>query len=104
MICLPSTEEVAEFELRKQTMSMKMKANKSHKSQRNCFTHKVRYKDHKMAIAALHKLSNLRTADLAEYGQTTFNQVRVYFHDACKGWHLTSQKSWSVTTRSEIDQ
>jgi hypothetical protein len=85
-------------------MSMKMKANKSHKNPRNCFTHKVRYKDHKLAIAALHSISNRRSADLSEFGQTSFNQVRVYFHDACKGWHLTSQDAWSVSFRSQIDQ
>jgi hypothetical protein len=77
-------------------MYLKNKPCKKHKNPRNCFSQKVRYKDHQLAVDALRTISNRRRTDLSNFGKTSFNQTRVYFHDGCKGWHLTSQESWGV--------
>jgi hypothetical protein len=55
---------------------------------------KVRYKDHTQAIGALHLLTNRRNSDLRQFGETTFNQTRVYQCDRCAGWHLATSEFW----------
>ncbi|MDE0546340.1 hypothetical protein [Microbacterium sp. C7(2022)] len=51
---------------------------------------KVRFRDHREAVSALHNVTTLRL--LAEEAQqpSRRREVRCYECDACRGYHLTS--------------
>lgn len=54
-----------------------------------CPTGKLRLRDHKEAIALLHRCQAAHAL-----GNPRRRERRAYFCDACKGWHLTSQPNW----------
>lgn len=58
---------------------------------RNCISGKVRFRDHRDAVNALHQIANARS--VARDLQLTSNrrECRTYRCTACKGWHLTSR-------------
>jgi hypothetical protein len=64
---------------------MKFRSRKKgkHKTTRTC-KGKVRYRDKREAMAALHRLGN--------YDQRQKTPVRAYACHRCKGWHLTSEQ------------
>lgn len=59
----------------------------------NCSTGKVRFRDHKEAVAALHKTQNARDHALFTSGESHRREKRTYYCDLCQGHHLTS---WSL--------
>lgn len=61
-----------------------------------CASGKLRYKDHEMAIEALHKAWRSGAIALRETGSTTRNEKRAYKCDGCKGWHLTHNETWTA--------
>lgn len=60
-----------------------------------CASGKHRYKDHEMAVEALHKAWSVGNIAKRETGFTTRNEKRVYSCERCKGWHLTHNETWS---------
>ena len=60
-----------------------------------CASGKLRYRDHEMAIEALHKAWRGGGIAMRETGFTTRNEKRVYSCDRCKGWHLTHNETWA---------
>lgn len=59
------------------------------------FTNKVRYRDHREAVGALHHLELLAAAEIAATGRTNHNECRAHRCAHCKGYHLTS---WETPT------
>lgn len=59
---------------------------------RKCPSGKLRYRDHRQAIKALHSVQRSRDAQLRRVGVTRRAECRAYECFACKGWHLTSQR------------
>lgn len=70
---------------------IKPKGRKTFKGQ-DCT--KRRFKDHKQSIKVLHLSANRRVVDLAEFGETKRNEIRDYFCDRCRGFHVTSKETW----------
>lgn len=56
---------------------------------------KVRYRDAREATDALHTLTNRATLADQLGGQHTIRVRRKYQCTACRGWHLTSQETWT---------
>ncbi|ADU49602.1 hypothetical protein Intca_3116 [Intrasporangium calvum DSM 43043] len=54
-------------------------------------TRKVRFRDHRQAIEALHRAANARKWSLLRGATTRRREQRAYPCGHCKGWHLTSQ-------------
>ena len=64
------------------------------KLRNQCFAYvqaKTRYRDKDEALEALHSCQRKAKSDIRDFGQTGWNQQRVYKCEHCKGWHLTSQ-------------
>lgn len=59
---------------------------------RPCPLGKVRYPDHKAAVAALHTADRSRRHADDTGRATRRREVRTYWCSACKGHHLTSQR------------
>lgn len=58
-----------------------------------CTSTKVRFRDHREAVRALHFAQNSRvTAELLGL-ETRRRECRTYVCDVCRGWHLTSQEA-----------
>jgi len=76
-----------------QNYNRRPKANVT-KLRHKCPTRKIRFRDHEMCVAALHKSANLRALDLAERGYTKRNEIRSYQCDKCSGWHVSSKSNW----------
>ena len=53
---------------------------------------KTRYRDHKEAAQALHRIEVKRKWFDLEGMECRRKESRIYFHPACKGFHLTSQR------------
>ena len=70
---------------------IKPKGKKSFKGQ-DC--KKRRFKDHKQSVQVLHLSANRRVVDLVEFGETKRNEIRDYFCDRCRGYHVTSKENW----------
>ena len=51
---------------------------------------KIRFRDHREAVSALHTAAALRQRAAAEMLSTRRREVRAYECDACHGHHLTS--------------
>lgn len=51
---------------------------------------KVRFRDHREAVAALHNVALLRKRAEEEALLTRRHEVRSYKCEACRGFHLTS--------------
>lgn len=69
-----------------------MRRQKSRVTEPTC-TKKVRYRDKKEALNALHKIQTKIRRPLSEGdGWTQRRECRAYACEECKGWHLTSQK------------
>jgi len=68
------------------------KANK-YRPNRCPQTGKLRYRDHKEAVRALHRAANASRVEREMYGASRRAEIRAYRCDACGGhfWHLTSQ-------------
>ena len=64
------------------------------KLRRKCPTGKIRFRDHDMCIAALHRSANIRAIDLEGQGFTKRNEIRSYPCEKCAGWHLSSKANW----------
>ena len=64
------------------------------KLKHKCPTGKIRFKDHKLCVATLHKAANHRANDLEQLGFTKRNEVRSYKCNLCSGWHLSSKANW----------
>lgn len=61
---------------------------------------KVRYRDHREAISALHSIANARTrADLAGV-YSRRREIRSYECNRCRGYHLTSERAGLVRSLS----
>lgn len=60
-----------------------------------CSSGKLRYKDHEMAIEALHKALNAGSRAMRDTGFTRRNEKRAYACAQCKGWHLTHLEAWA---------
>jgi hypothetical protein len=58
----------------------------------SCPSLKVRYKDHKQAIEALHRAVRIRKFAAQDGVATRRNESRSYHCKKCKGFHLTSQQ------------
>ncbi len=71
---------------------MKRNAHDREKLKQHCWTGKVRYRRERAALQMLEKQQ-----ELAERGQTSYRQTRVYYCDSCHGWHLTSKEDrWAL--------
>ena len=57
---------------------------------------KIRYKDKRMAVDALHKLQNIGKFETEKYGATNRHEDHAYKCDRCKGWHTTSKKDYTL--------
>lgn len=64
------------------------------KLRHKCPTGKVRFKDHDMCVAALHKSANIRAVEVVEQGFSKRNEIRSYPCEICAGWHLSSKANW----------
>ncbi|WP_214466447.1 hypothetical protein [Microbacterium flavescens] len=51
---------------------------------------KIRFRDHREAVTALHSVATLRKRAEEEMLPTRRREVRTYECDACHGYHLTS--------------
>lgn len=80
-------------------MNKNRTAHKSHKDSKRCESGKVRFKDHRQAVAALHSTQNHAVTQVEEFGSTRRREVRSYSCTICKGWHLTSKPLASDTYR-----
>ena len=65
---------------------------------RSCPTGKVRFKDHHLAVAALHKAKNSRAFAEENEIDTSRLEVRDYACKFCKGFHLTSKPLYGSTS------
>lgn len=72
-------------------MKTTTKAHKGHKDSKRCESGKVRFKDHRQAVEALHSTQNHSANQIQKFGDTRRREVRSYSCPICKGWHLTSQ-------------
>ena len=61
------------------------------KGRGGCPTGKVRFRDSREAVAALHGAARARHWASLEGSSTKRGEVRHYECHACRGWHLTSQ-------------
>lgn len=52
---------------------------------------KVRYHDKPQAVGAMHAIQGNRARGESNRQRTP---CRAYYCDACKGWHLTSRRTW----------
>lgn len=57
----------------------------------SCPTGKVRFRDHREAVVALHDASNARHFAALTQGSTSRHECRAYSCGQCHGYHLTSQ-------------
>lgn len=64
---------------------------------------KVRYRDAREATDALHALINQAARADQLGGEHTIGVRRKYRCNACGGWHLTSQRSWSGSGDTQSD-
>jgi hypothetical protein len=76
-----------------QNQNRRPKANVS-KLRHKCPTGKIRFRDHEMCVAALHKSANIRALDITERGFTKRNEIRSYPCEKCAGWHVSSKATW----------
>ena len=58
-----------------------------------CSSKKLRYRDRRMAVDALHNAQNIGSVALRITGYTSRNEVRIYACPECAGFHLTSSPS-----------
>lgn len=63
----------------------------SRKDSHRCTCGKVRYRDKKEAVAALHRIHNKVLYAKWEHRGTHRHETRSYLCGACHGWHLTSK-------------
>lgn len=61
-------------------------------------SNKVRFRDKREALAALHSASNSRKYAVASGVATARHECRTYSCPGCHGWHLTSQESWGASS------
>lgn len=59
---------------------------------RNCT--KIRYRDHREAVAVLHKIAGHRNRAEAYGLDSRRREIRSYRCDGCNGFHLTSKEAW----------
>jgi len=60
---------------------------------------KIRYRDQKEGLDALHKIQAKRSRSLAEEDNfTNRREIRAYACDYCRGWHLTSNEPYGSPT------
>ena len=78
-------------------MKTTTKAHKSHRDSRRCATGKLRYRDRREAIDALHSTQNHAARQLDKFGETQRREVRSYSCPICKGFHLASSPLTSDT-------
>ena len=83
-----------------QATAMNFDKFKTGKKMKRTACRKVRLRDKDEAIRVLHKFSNRRSSDMREFGSTTYNQIRVYQCDRCRGYHLTSSDTWDSRKRA----
>ena len=55
-------------------------------------TGKIRYRDHKEAVKALHRAKSAANFETGQYGKTDRLERRNYFCQVCSAYHLTSQE------------
>ena len=55
------------------------------------FCHKTRYRYHNSAVQALTKAKHQRQRAFAEGVEALRTETRIYWHDQCNSYHLTSQ-------------
>lgn len=66
-----------------------------------CPEGKLRYRDAKLAIQALHRMQNTAALAIELTGNTTRNEKRYYHCGKCKGVHLSSQDKRSTWPTKE---
>ncbi len=74
------------------------KVNKSHpqrKGQKAKFCQKTRYRYHNSAVHALTKAKHQRNRALAAGDEGIRTETRIYWHEKCNSYHLTSQPFYS---------
>jgi hypothetical protein len=59
-----------------------------------CVSGKVRFRDRREAIDALHRAANVRAIGIELTGSSTRREVRCYNCKDCSGVHLTSSRNW----------
>ena len=69
-------------------------AKKYSKKRQECPSGKVRFRDHRQAVHALHGAQAARHRAESDKVETTHAAVRTYPCPACKGHHLTSKVEW----------
>jgi hypothetical protein len=62
---------------------------------------KIRYRDAREATEALHALSNRASLADERGGEHRIRVKRKYQCNACRGWHLTSQETWSSPVEAQ---
>jgi hypothetical protein len=62
----------------------------------SCPTQKVRFRDHKEAIGALHRSVTIREFAAQDGFSTRRKETRSYHCKKCKGFHLTSKQQWGL--------
>lgn len=92
----------AEFKAKSARQS---KSQSSQKSSKRCPTGKTRYRDHREAEYALHRIEVKRQWFALDGIQCRRLESRIYFHRECKGFHLTSKNrddggSYSTTIQA----
>ncbi len=60
-----------------------------------CPSGKIRYRDRRMAVDALHHAQNVGALALELTGATSRNETRIYACPDCAGFHLTSRPTWA---------
>ena len=64
---------------------------------------KVRYRDAREATEALHSLTNQAAVADQLGGQHSIRVKRKYQCHTCRGWHLTSQETWTSNGEAQPD-
>jgi len=59
-----------------------------------CSSNKLRYKDRRMAVDALHHSQNIAALAIEMTGETKRKETRIYKCPECAGFHLSSKPFW----------
>jgi len=62
-----------------------------------CPSGKLRFRDRREAIDALHRAANIKALAIELTGTSSRREVRCYVCKECAGAHLTSHESWTET-------
>lgn len=73
------------------------KATSKGKGQKIKFCHKTRYRYHNSAVQALTKAKHQRHRAFADGVEALRTETRIYWHDQCNSYHLTSKPLYTFT-------